>query len=245
MDRPINFVFPVKHLEDDGIRLVPFDVSRSALQRGILLTRFWAKAHGHRFHASIARSGGAAFAHFSSGPYASADEFIEQFVLKRSYADKRMFTFVILVAPEHRGDGADLAGMVSLTNADAENRRADIGLLHVLPEAQGRGIGTRACRLLLRHGMDSRERGGLGLVRREWRASTANDASIRLAQKLGLREVGVVRYERLLRDGVARSKVGNGRQPPPGTADGDLWRDVVVYEMTWDEWRRTQKDQTE
>ena len=40
MDRPINFVFPVKHLEDDGIRLVPFDVSRSALQRGILLTRF-------------------------------------------------------------------------------------------------------------------------------------------------------------------------------------------------------------
>ncbi|KAL3951873.1 hypothetical protein ACCO45_013590 [Purpureocillium lilacinum] len=209
MDRPINFVFPVKHLEDDGIRLVPFD----------------AKAHGHRFHASIARSGGAAFAHFSSGPYASADDFIEQFVLTRSYADKRMFTFAILVAPKHRSDGADLAGMVSLTNADAENRRADIGLLHVLPEAQGRGIGTRACRLLLRHGMDS-----------------PNDASIRLAQKLALREVGVVRYERLLSDGVARNKAGNGRPPPPGTADGDLWRDVVVYEMTWDEWHHTQKD---
>ncbi|UNI17723.1 hypothetical protein JDV02_004044 [Purpureocillium takamizusanense] len=225
MGTPTNFVFPVKNLQDDHIRLVPFD----------------ARAHAYPFYEGISRTRGAAFAHFSSGPYASADDFNERFVKQRSYADKRMCTYAILTSPEDEGGVGDLVGMVSLTNADAEDRRADIGLLHVVPKAQGLGIGTTACRMLLRHGMDSHEHGGLGLARMEWRASTANEASIGLARRLGFREVGVIRYERLLRDGVARGKIGNGRPPPPGTTDGDLWRDVVVYEMTWDEWQQAHR----
>lgn len=48
--------------------------------------------------------------------------------------------------------------------------------------------------------------------------------------------VGLMTYEKVLKDGVARGKTGNGRPAPPGTAAGDLWQDVVIYEMSYDNW---------
>ena len=158
------------------------------------------------------------FAHFSSGPYASADDFISTFLRDRSYPDEKMYTFAV------EDKAGRMAGMVSLVNADVLNRRADIGLLHVLPAFQGLGVGLHVGKLLLAYGMRQ-----LGLVRMEWRCDTNNAASIGLARKLGLREVGTVQCERLLRDGVGRGKKGNGRVVP-GTTEGDVWRDVVIFE---------------
>ncbi|KAK2591551.1 hypothetical protein QQS21_010771 [Conoideocrella luteorostrata] len=223
IEATVPFCYPIRVLEDDRITLAPFT-----------------EKHGHAYYEATAADP-LAFAHFSSGPYDSAAAFIETFLLGRSYPDRHMFTFAIVdKAPPgsaQDGDGAALAGMVSLVNADEVNRRADIGLLHVVPGAQSQGTGTRAAKLLLEYGFSSVEAGGLGLVRMEWRADSNNGASAKLARRLGFREIGTVQYEKLLKDGVARGKTGNGRSAPPGTASGDLWRDVAVYEMTFETWQ--------
>jgi RimJ/RimL family protein N-acetyltransferase len=163
--------------------------------------------------------------------------------LERSYADGHMFTFAIidietaqLEGDINSGKGDELVGMVSLVNADTENRSVAIGLLHILPEAQGKGYGSHAGQLLLEYGMCSPAADGLGLGRMEWRSNTMNEPSIKLAQRLGFRMVGLIKYERLPKDGIARGKVGNGRPPPVGTSDKDLWRDIVIYEMSCDDW---------
>ncbi|KJZ68640.1 hypothetical protein HIM_11970 [Hirsutella minnesotensis 3608] len=138
-------------------------------------------------------------------------------------------------ASSSSGDGP-LAGIISLMNADVANRRADIGLLHIVPRAQSKGMGARAANLLLRFGMSSRESKGLGLARMEWRATTTNEPSRKLALKLGFRHVGTIHYEKLLKDGAARGKIGNGRLAPSDTAAGDLWRDVDIFEMSCETW---------
>lgn len=181
-----------------------------------------------------------AFAHFSSGPYDSVAEFITAFLSERSYIDPKMFTFVILSKSDAHShevlDGVEVAGMVSLTNADAQSRRANIGLLQILPQYQNQGIATKAGSLLLKYGLSSPEKGGLGLVRMEWHSSTQNEASLKVARRLGFQETATIEYEKCLQNGVARGKIGNGKPQPPGTAAGDLWRDIVIFSMTWKGW---------
>lgn len=211
-----------------------------------------ADRHARRYYEATARNP-SNFAHFSSGPYKSAADFISSFLLKRSYVDPSMFTYAIidkarLTSGGAEGDSADreadaLAGMVSLVNADLANRRADIGILHILPDSQSKGLGWKVASILVEYGMSSTA--GLGLARMEWRATSSNEPSIRLARKLGFREVGVICYEKLLKDGVARGKIGNGRPAPHGTKEGDLWRDVVVFEMVHHDWSVNQAQRGE
>lgn len=145
--------------------------------------------------------------------------------LNRSYVEDSVFTYAIM-------DSSTLAGMISLTRVDPVNRCAQLSVVQVLPTSQGKGIATRAAEMLLWHTMS---RDGLGLVRTTWRATTGNHASISLARKLGFQEVGTTKYEKLLTDAAARGKVGNGRLAPPGTPDGAVWRDVISFDLCWDD----------
>lgn len=151
-----------------------------------------------------------------------------------------MFTFAILsksdTSNDQEMDEGQVAGMVSLSKADAQSRRAEIGLLQILPSFQNQGIATKVGRLLLEYGMTSSDRGGLGLVRMEWHSSTQNEASLKVARRLGFQETATIEYEKCLQNGVTRGKVGNGRPVPPATAAGDVWRDVVIFSMTWNDW---------
>ena len=82
--------------------------------------------------------------------------------------------------------GAVLGG-VSLLRFDRENKRAEIGLW-VAAEARGRGVATRAVRLLARWGLES-----LDLARIEFLAEEANVASQRVAERAGFTREGVLR----------------------------------------------------
>lgn len=151
-----------------------------------------------------------------------------------------MFTYAILSKRDARTNVAvnegEVAGMVSLTKADAQSRRAEIGLLQILPAFQNRGIATRAGALLLEYGMSAPDRGGLGLVRLEWHSSAQNEASIKVARRLDFQETATVEYEKCIQNGVERGKIGNGKEKPPGTAAGDVWRDIIIFSMTWKDW---------
>src|SRR5215218_4852057 len=70
------------------------------------------------------------------------------------------------------------------------------------PPARGRGVTTRALRLLCRHGFEE-----LGLERLELITDPDNKASQRVAEKVGFRREGVLRSHLLHPDGRRRDSV--------------------------------------
>ncbi|KAK0619573.1 acyl-CoA N-acyltransferase, partial [Immersiella caudata] len=131
----------------------------------------------------------------------------------------------------------EMVGTMAYYNANSEDRSIEISLVQILPKFRRRGFAVDAARLLRDYALNPVTQGGLGLVRVEWHADTANEGSIAVARRLGFEEIGVVKYERCLKDGKKRGKVGNGRsEVPPGTASGDVWRDLVMFATYWNTW---------
>ncbi|KAK3186549.1 hypothetical protein K4F52_004589 [Lecanicillium sp. MT-2017a] len=176
------------------------------------------------------------------------DDFITSVFTQRSYKREDMLTFAIYQRQQAKSEPirvneeGTVAGMVSLVNVDPLNRSAEIGILQVLSSHRSREIATKTGRLLVWHALQPTEQGGLGLVRLEWRVATGNEASERVAKNLGFNDTGLIKYERLLKNGIARGKVGNNRVKPPGTMEGDVWRDVKIYSISWDEWPEKPED---
>jgi RimJ/RimL family protein N-acetyltransferase len=177
--------------------------------------------------------------------------------------DESVFTFAILLRNRHQDSAADtssddakklegmaitddlngrekeeeMVGTMAFCNANIGDRSSEISLVQIFAKYRRRGFAMDAGRLLLNYALAPVAEGGLGLVRVEWHASTTNLGSIAVAQRLGFEKFGVVRYERFLKDGKERGKVGNGRsEVPPGTGVGDLWRDLVMFVVYWDTW---------
>lgn len=89
---------------------------------------------------------------------------------------------------------------------------------------------------MLQRALDTPPDGGLGLIRVQWRLDSLHEASARVAERMGLRYEGTETWFRLIKDGVARGKVGNGKSLPPGSEGGDVWQDKTTYSMCWDDW---------
>jgi RimJ/RimL family protein N-acetyltransferase len=83
-------------------------------------------------------------------------------------------------------------GAVDLFGLERQGNEAEVGyLLH--PDARGRGLMAQALRLAVRHAVVPVEDGGLGLARIALRAASRNVASLRVAESVGFREIGVQR----------------------------------------------------
>ncbi|MFG2191955.1 GNAT family N-acetyltransferase [Streptomyces sp. NPDC048639] len=91
-----------------------------------------------------------------------------------------------------RSDGS-LVGGVLLRTMDVEQSTAEAGCW-LEPSAAGRGLVTRAARVLIDWAV--RER---GIHRVEWRVSAGNAPSIAVARRLGMRRDGVLRENYLYR----------------------------------------------
>ena len=104
-----------------------------------------------------------------------------------------------------------LAGMTSYLNADAVNRRLEIGATWYRVSSQRTGLNTECKMLLLRHAFET-----LQCVAVEFRTHVLNRASRRAIERLGARQDGILRNHMLL---------------PNGTL-----RDTCVYSITAAEW---------
>jgi RimJ/RimL family protein N-acetyltransferase len=93
-----------------------------------------------------------------------------------------------------------LVGSIAL-RVDAFNASGTLGYW-CTPDARGRGVVTRALRLLCRYGFDE-----LGLARLQLVADPANVASQRVAEKVGFRREGVLRSHMRHPDGRRRDSV--------------------------------------
>ncbi|MFD7836532.1 GNAT family N-acetyltransferase [Streptomyces sp. NPDC059761] len=83
--------------------------------------------------------------------------------------------------------GGTLVGGVLFRIFEADSGNCEVGCW-LEPEAAGRGLVTRACRVLIDWAF--RER---GMHRAEWHASAANRKSLAVAERLGMTREGVLR----------------------------------------------------
>ncbi|MDQ1035994.1 ribosomal-protein-serine acetyltransferase [Streptomyces sp. V3I8] len=80
-----------------------------------------------------------------------------------------------------------LVGGVLFRTFDAEHGTCEVGCW-LEPAAAGRGLITRAIRVLIDWAVDER-----GMHRVEWHAATANEPSLNVARRLGMSREGVLR----------------------------------------------------
>lgn len=80
-----------------------------------------------------------------------------------------------------------LVGGVLFLNFDAARGNCEVGCW-LEPDATGRGLVTRAMRVLLDHAVDAR-----GIHRIEWVAAAGNGPSLRVARRLGMTRDAVLR----------------------------------------------------
>lgn len=110
----------------------------------------------------------------------------------------------------------DLSGLVGMVGlAGVADGSAEVGYW-LAPAARGRGLLTRALRLVLGVAFDP---GGPELVRVSWQAYVGNWPSRRVAWRVGFRVEGTVRLHTVQRDGIRRDSwvgtilAGDPREP--------------------------------
>lgn len=98
----------------------------------------------------------------------------------------------VVAAGAWRGD--ELVGGGVLFHHDAAAATVDLGTW-VVGDAAGAGVAAAVCRELI-----ARARGELAVHRITWQCAARNEASLRLAQRLGFRHEGTLRQSYVLRD---------------------------------------------
>ncbi|MER6434389.1 GNAT family protein [Streptomyces sp900105245] len=115
----------------------------------------------------------------------------------RRYAERQANDEARLFGIWHQGT---LVGGVMFANFNASSSVCEIGCW-LEPAAEGRGLVTNACRLLLEWAFDAR-----GIHRAEWHCRADNERSVAVAQRLGMLLEGVHR-DSWIYDGTRYDKV--------------------------------------
>lgn len=109
----------------------------------------------------------------------------------------RMLPFTI-----HRRADGRVIGLTTFCNADAENRRVEIGYTWYARSSQRTGANTEAKLLLLTHAFDE-----LDCIAVEFRTHWLNRQSRRAIERLGAKQDGVLRSHMIMPDGTLRDTV--------------------------------------
>ena len=234
------FCWPCEPLENDRLRLEPFQLSEHA-------TPF---VQGCQEHPTL-------FDYLPYGPFSTVNEF-ESWYTDRIQPSATETLYAILAKSSPPGGHGTLAGVVGLLNASPGNASVEMGFvcssrcqrhvllvntdqITVLPLFQRTFVASNAIGLLLLYTLDGPP-SGLGLRRVQWQSHAANDRSIRAAERIGFTLEGIQRFQRIL----PSNKRGNGFDVStlPGLNGRKLGpsRDSAVLAMYCDEWPEKRKD---
>ncbi|KAJ3562494.1 hypothetical protein NP233_g9539 [Leucocoprinus birnbaumii] len=218
-----NFCFPVPYiLENDRLKLKPWNPEAHS-------TTFVEKITPHP----------ELFNWLPFGPFDSRETF-DPWFSGRILSQKSEVAFAVFDKTREVDGNSEFAGMIGLLNASEANLSAEMGFLIILPAFHRTHVASNAVGLLLQYCLNapnsvSINETGLGLRRVYWSANTLNSRSIALAQRLGLKLEGVLRWDRVLpadRAQFGRKEAlrqGDPRADQPG-------RDTARLAICWDDW---------
>ncbi|KAJ7274429.1 acyl-CoA N-acyltransferase [Mycena haematopus] len=134
----------------------------------------------------------------------------------------------ILFAVINKEQGV-LAGMIGLLHTSPDNLSTEIGPVICFPKFQRSFVNTNAVGILMRYCLNLPEEGGLGFRRVQWIANTVNVASVKTAERMGMKREGIMRWTWVLPKGKEGNEAG------PGRGEG-LGRDSALLAVCWDDW---------
>jgi len=101
-----------------------------------------------------------------------------------------------------RRDTGEIAGSTRFWKIDRANRKLEIGHTWLGGSAQRTGINTEAKYLLLTHAFET-----MGAVRVQFTTDELNEKSRAAILRIGAKQEGIVRHERIMPDGRKRNSV--------------------------------------
>lgn len=229
----VNFAFPLHlgSLESERVRLTPFI---PAIHAGA----YWEGIEPHlteifRYFPITMPATLAEFLSYIEKYYRSNPEFIMFAIIDKTRRDE--------TRPEL---GGSVAGVIALLRASVAQLMAEIGYVVILPDFQRTHVASNAVGILLEYCLQlpTASPPGLGLRRVHWTVHPDNTASKRLAQRLGFKHEGVLRWTWVLPQ--SRSSEGN----PPREGDSYAPRgglDTVYMGHCWDDWENGGREMTQ
>ncbi|KAI6131757.1 acyl-CoA N-acyltransferase [Pisolithus thermaeus] len=222
----VNFHFPVRELQNDRVKLVPFATVP---------------------HAELFFQGSVnypeLYQYLPYGPYESATKFVETLIEGRIRPNPANTLYAIIDKTRSHPDSpspsqADFAGVIGYLNTDVSNLKTEIGFIKILPPFQRTHVTTNAIGLLMQYALNQPSyvhAPGLGLRRVQWQANALNLKSIRVAERIGFKREGTLRWDRALP--VGEGKVGNGAQLREGDPKPEkVGRHTTILATCWDDW---------
>ena len=219
----------------------PFPIHLESLQTDrVTLTPFIPSVHAKAYWEAIAPHNIELFKYYPS-TCKSFEEVLEFFELYiRRDPARIIFSIIDKTKPDptHPEFGGSLAGVVGLYNTRGPDLASEIGHVLVFKEFHGTHVAQNAVGVLVRFCMDDPTASppGLGLRRLQWFCHPNNAKSAGLAEKMGMKREGILRWHRLLSPELAEF----GRKPRGG--DPHYGRDTLVLSVCWDEWEAVRKN---
>ncbi|OAX33437.1 hypothetical protein K503DRAFT_775607, partial [Rhizopogon vinicolor AM-OR11-026] len=218
----VNFCFPLRELESDRVKLVPFIPD---------------------LHADLYLQGSAAHPELydftSFGPFSDVSDFVQQLIHGPMGSNTAVLYAIIdktRISPSSSSKltSANFAGIIGFINTSPVHSSTEISPVFTLPPFQRTHVTTNAIGLLLQYALDLPPH-GLGLRRVQWKANRLNTKSISAAQKLGFKLEAISRWARVLPASKAiASNDGRLREgdPRPDT----VGMDRAELALCWDDW---------
>ncbi|KAJ4480503.1 acyl-CoA N-acyltransferase [Lentinula edodes] len=218
-----NFCFPIPDaLENDRVKLVPFIPAKHA------------EALVQAFDENT-------WDYLSYGPFVSTEQFVEQFWEKGMQVNPATTSFTILDKTSPVNGEPAIAGLVSYINSSDQDACTEIGFVVILPKFQRTHVTSNMVGLLMHYALDLPEEGGLGLRRLQWVCNTKNAPSLKVAERMGFRFEGVLRWARVLPPSKAIGyKAAPERKGDPRSGKGG--RDSAYSSCCWDDWEGGVRD---
>jgi RimJ/RimL family protein N-acetyltransferase len=152
----------------------------------------------------------------------------------------------ILFAIIDKARGGAMAGVIRLVNVSPANLSAEIGWAVVFPAFQRTYVTSNAVGLLLRYCLDlpipGAARPGLGFRRVQWTAHAANRASAAAAERMGFRDEGVLRWGRVLPEGMEGNGIALRDGDPLNARPG---RHSLMLSLCADDWENGGREHVE
>jgi len=212
-----NFCFPVKDLENDWVKLTPFNPA-------IHGDWYWENTRDHP----------GLYKQLPFGPFDSKEKLLGPVFTQRIQPDQG---FVVYAAYDKVFEpNPTPAGIVGLLNASPMDLSAEIGFVVAFPRYQRTHLTSNMVGLLLQYCLEVPEHGGLGLRRVQWQTNANNDASVKAALRMGFQHEGVKRWDRVIPASVGKPNTVEKLPREGDPRRTDFGRHTVLLGLCWDDW---------